>query len=85
MQAHERDVMTPAPVILKPTELKRASESMEDVTNFPIQKIVDLDESRPYEEGRYRPPSLPSYAGIFPTHIFLNRGKSYDWCSCGHS
>ena len=42
MQAHERDIMTPAPVILKPTELKRASESMDDVTNFPRQEIIDL-------------------------------------------
>ena len=58
---------------------------MDDVTNFPEQEIVALAESRPYEEGKYRPPSMPAYAGIFPTHIFLSRGKSYDWCSCGHS
>ena len=58
---------------------------MDDVTNFPEQDVVDLAESRPYEEGRYRPPSMPAYAGIFPTHMFLSRGKSYDWCSCGHS
>ena len=55
------------PVILKPTEHKRAVETMDDVTNFPLQEVIDLAESRPYEEGRYRPPSLPSYAGIFPT------------------
>ena len=42
MEAHERDIMTPAPIILKPTELKRASESMDDVTNFPKQQIIDL-------------------------------------------
>ena len=42
MEAHERDIMTPAPVILKPPELKRASESMDDVTNFPKQQIIDL-------------------------------------------
>ena len=28
---------------------------------------------------------MPAYAGIFPTHYYLSRGKSYDWCSCGHS
>ena len=85
MHAHERDVMTPTPVNLKPTEKKRSVETMEDVTNFPHQKVVDLAESRPYEEGHYRPASMPTFAGIFPTHIFLARGKSYDWCSCGHS
>ena len=42
-------------------------------------------ESRPYEEGRYRPASMPTLAGIYPTHIYLHRGKNYDWCSCGHS
>ena len=85
MEAHTRDVMTPDPVILKPTELKRAAETMDDVTNFPLQKEIELAESRPYEEGKYRPPSMPAYAGIFPTHIYLNRGKGYDWCGCGHS
>ncbi len=35
MEAHKRDVLTPEPVILKPTVLKREYESMEDVTNFP--------------------------------------------------
>jgi len=35
MHAHERDIFTPAPEILKPTELKRAHETMDDVTNFP--------------------------------------------------
>ena len=58
---------------------------MDDVTNFPSQTVVDLGESRPYEEGRYRPPSMPVYAGIFPTHMYLQKGKSYDWCSCGAS
>jgi CDGSH-type Zn-finger protein len=58
---------------------------MEDVTDFPEQKIIPLMESRPYEEGRYRPASMPTYAGIYPTHIYLHRGKKYDWCSCGHS
>ena len=85
MEAHKRDVMTPAPVILKPSEKKRDRVTMDDVSDFPRQAVVDLAESRPYEEGKYRPPSMPSYAGIFPTHIYLNRGKSYDWCGCGHS
>ena len=35
MEAHKRDVMTPEPIVLKPTELKRAAMRMDDVTNFP--------------------------------------------------
>merc|ERR1712160_200107 len=31
------------------------------------------------------PPSMPAYAGMFPSHIYLHRGKSYSWCSCVHS
>ena len=85
MESHVRDVLTPAPVILAPSDVKREKVTMDDVSDFPKQKVVDLAESRPYEEGKYRPPSMPSYAGIFPTHIYLNRGKSYDWCGCGHS
>ena len=85
LNANDRDIMLKDPVILRPTEKKRSVETMDDVTNFPEQENIDLAESRPYEEGRYRPPSMPAYAGIFPTHMFLARGKSYDWCSCGHS
>jgi len=58
---------------------------MDDTTDFPEQDTVMLDESRPYEEGKYRPPSLPTFAGLYPTHIYLHRGKVYDWCSCGHT
>ena len=36
---------------------------MDDVSNFPEQKSVELMESRVYEEGRYRPASMPAYAG----------------------
>lgn len=86
MKANERDVMLPDdPVILRPPAEKRKVETMDDITDFPQQKTILLEESRPYEEGRYRPPSLPAYAGIFPTHMYLARGKAYDWCSCGHS
>ena len=66
-KAHERDVMTPAPMVLKPPA-PRERVSMDDVTDFPEQVVVPLSETRPYEEGRYRPPSLPAYAGIYPTH-----------------
>ena len=76
--------MTPEPQILKPPA-PRDRVSMEDVTDFPEQKVVPLMESRPYEEGKYRPPSMPAYAGIFPTHMYLSRGKKYAWCGCGHS
>jgi len=90
--AHERDIMTPEPVLLKVIHLyhfqgpaPRSDITMDDITDFPTQKIVALEESRPYEEGRYRPPSMPAYAGIFPTHLYLYRGKKYSWCSCGHT
>ena len=84
MKAHERDIFTPEPMVLKPAA-PRDRVSMDDVTDFPEQRIIPLPESRPYEEGRYRPPSMPAYSGIYPTHIYLHRGKTYDWCSCGHS
>ena len=84
-KAHERDIMALRPEVIKPTSLKRETVSMDDVTNFPKQKIQELLESRPYEEGRYRPPSLPIYSGIFPVHSYLQRGKKYEWCGCGHT
>jgi CDGSH-type Zn-finger protein len=84
LKAHERDVYTPTPQVLKPPA-PRERVSMDDVTDFPEQTIVPLMESRPYEEGRYRPASLPAFAGIYATHMYLHRGKTYDWCSCGHS
>jgi hypothetical protein len=34
MKAHERDVMTPAPILMKPPA-PRDTVSMEDVTDFP--------------------------------------------------
>lgn len=71
LHTHDRDVMMPDPVIMKPTEKVRAVQTMDDVTNFPHQRVVELAESRPYEEGKYRPPSMPAYAGIYPTHMYL--------------
>lgn len=35
MHAHERDVMTPSPEILRPTVMQRETETMDDVSNFP--------------------------------------------------
>ena len=28
---------------------------------------------------------MPAFAGIYPTHMYLARGKKYSWCGCGHS
>ena len=84
MEAHKRDIYQPEPVVLEQTET-RDEITMDDVTNFPHQRIVPLMESRVYEEGKYRPPSMPAIGGIFPTNMYLYRGKSYDWCSCGHT
>ena len=83
-EAHKRDVYTPEPVLLKPPA-PRETTSLEDITDFPQQKIIPLMESRSYEEGKYRPPSMPAIAGWFPSHVFLYRGKVYDWCACGHT
>ena len=58
---------------------------MDDISNFPKQTTEPLQESYPYQEGSYRPASLPLYAGYYPINVYLYRGKKYDWCSCGHS
>ena len=80
MKAFERDIMTPEPVNLKPPA-PRERVSMDDVTDFPEQKIVAMPESRPYEEGRYRPATMPAFQGIYPTHMYLIRANVYDWGS----
>ena len=80
MRAHERDILMPDPVILSPPP-PRQSISMDDTTDFPEQKMIELAEDRPYEEGRYRPPSMPTFAGVFPTNTYLYRGKIYNWCA----
>ena len=79
MKAHERDIMTPDPVILSPPTQSKTI-SMDDTTDFPEQTIIPLMEDRPYEEGKYRPPSMPTFAGVFPTNTYLYRGKIYNWC-----
>ena len=84
-KSHERDIFALKPDRITPTEQRRETVSMDDVSNFPHQESVDMMESRPYEEGKYRPPSMPAYAGIFPAHVYLSRGKQYDWCACGAS
>ena len=80
MKAHERDVLMPEPTILSPPP-PRETITMEDITDFPQQKIVPLPESRPYEEGKYRPPSMPTFGGVYPTNVYLYRGKVYEWCA----
>lgn len=57
----------------------------DDILPFPRQKTEPLRESYPYPEGKYRPASMPVYAGYYPINVYLYRGKKYDWCSCGHS
>ncbi len=83
-KAHEGDYLVPDPQILK-DNTPRGIESLDDISKFPQQPVVPLGEYRHYEEGKYRPPSMPLYAGYYPSHIYLFRGKKYDWCSCGHS
>ena len=76
--------MKPEPVILKPNKEQRVP-SLDDVSNFPETETIPLAESRHYQEGKYRPPSMPLFAGYYPINVYLYRGKKYDWCSCGHS
>lgn len=83
-RAHLVDNRFPEPEILKPKSTFD-SLGMDDVSDFPKQKTVQLPESYPYQEGSYRPASLPLYAGYYPINVYLYRGKKYDWCSCGHS
>ena len=74
----------PAPKILRQESI-RSELTMDDVSKFPQTELVPLPESFSYQEGKYRPPSMPVYAGYYPIHIYLYRGKVYEWCSCGHS
>ncbi len=75
----------PQPQILKPTKTDFASLEPDAVSDFPKQTTVPLPESYSYQEGSYRPASMPVYAGYYPVNVYLYRGKKYDWCSCGHS
>eukprot|EP01017_Pseudomicrothorax_dubius_P013261 TRINITY_DN1576_c0_g5_i1.p1 TRINITY_DN1576_c0_g5~~TRINITY_DN1576_c0_g5_i1.p1 ORF type:complete len:117 (+),score=31.60 TRINITY_DN1576_c0_g5_i1:97-447(+) len=83
-EAHLRDPFTPAPTIIKPPP-PRKEKKPDDVTNFPAQKIVPIPESISYQEGRYRPASIPLNAGYYPYNVYLEKGKVYNWCSCAVS
>lgn len=47
--------------------------------------MIPIPESFPYQEGKYRPPSIPLIAGFYPYNMYLEKGKVYNWCSCGCS
>ena len=83
-EAHLRDPFTPPPQIVTPPP-QRTDRKPDDITDFPHQKVVPLPEVIPYQEGRYRPASVPLIAGYFPYNMYLQRGKVYQWCSCGIS
>jgi CDGSH-type Zn-finger protein len=57
----------------------------DDVTDFPQYKTIPMPESRPYQEGKYRPASIPVVSGYYPFNVYLQQGKLYSWCSCGTS
>lgn len=79
---HLRDPFTPAPEILKPSPQKKERKP-DDITDFPIQKMIPVPESIPYPEGKYKPPSVPVVAGLMPHNTYLQKGKVYSWCACG--
>lgn len=83
-KAHLRDKIMPEPKILKPNP-RITPPSLDDVSDFPQTETIPLAESIPYQEGSYRPASMPVIAGYYPINVYLYRGKKYDWCSCGHS
>mmetsp|Transcript_141602 Transcript_141602/g.200514 ORF Transcript_141602/g.200514 Transcript_141602/m.200514 type:complete len:188 (+) Transcript_141602:57-620(+) len=82
-EAHLRDNFTLPPKILKP--VPRDTKSPDDITNFPLYETVPLPEAIPYAEGRYRPASIPLVQGYWPYTMYLEKGKVYNWCSCGIS
>lgn len=61
-EAHLKDPFIPAPKILKPPA-PRTNRSPDDITDFPQYKSVPIPESIPYQEGKYRPASVPFVAG----------------------
>lgn len=44
-----------------------------------------MPEAIPYNEGKYRPPSIPVNNGYLPYNTYLEKGKVYWFCSCGAS
>ncbi|CAK61951.1 unnamed protein product (macronuclear) [Paramecium tetraurelia] len=83
-EAHLRDPYTLPPEIVTPPP-PRKERKPDDITDFPEQKFVLLPESIPYPEGKYRPASVPYVAGFYPYNCYLQKGKIYQWCSCGIS
>lgn len=86
-QAHKLDPFTPAPQILyvgfletqsphlQPTQKSSAEKNPEDVSDFPRQLTIPIPEARPYDEGSYRPASVPINAGYWPYNVYLQQGK----------
>lgn len=82
--AHEVDAFTPPPTLLKPPPA-RAERGALDVSDFPRQQTVPMPEGIPYNEGNYRPASIPLHSGYYPYNVYLQQGKVYWYCSCGIS
>ncbi len=84
-RSHLVDNRFPKPKILKSEYVDVNMLPDDAVSSFPKTETVVLPESYHYQEGSYRPASMPVYAGYYPINVYLYRGKKYDWCSCGHS
>ena len=48
-------------------------------------QTIPIPEAIPYNEGKYRPASVPIIGGFYPYNMYLEKGKIYWWCSCGAS
>lgn len=82
--AHQSDIFTPPPRILKPSLVSLTPGPL-DVSDFPREQTVPIPEGIPYNEGNYRPASIPLHSGFFPYNVFLQQGKLYWYCTCGIS
>ena len=57
----------------------------DDISDFPKQQTVPIPEAVPYQEGKYRPASIPINNGYFPYNMYLQQGRVYWYCTCGIS
>jgi hypothetical protein len=46
----------------QPSAVKK-EKHQDDITDFPLQKSIPMPENRAYQEGKYKPSSVPVIAG----------------------
>lgn len=75
-RSHLVDNRFPKPKILKSEYVDVNMLPDDAVSTFPKTETVVLPESYHYQEGSYRPASMPVYAGYYPINVYLYRGKN---------